>query len=49
MPIIAFVTDVGSMQRILAYLGERTQAPCIARPPAVLAGRRTSIRPQALI
>ncbi len=28
--IIAFVTDVGSIQRILAYLGEPTKAPCIA-------------------
>ncbi len=29
--IIAFVTDVGSIRRILPTLGEPAQAPCIAR------------------
>jgi hypothetical protein len=36
MWIIAFVTDVGSIQGILAYLGEPTKGPCIAPPSAVL-------------
>jgi len=39
-----FVTDSGSITRLLAYLGDPTQAPHIPRPPAVLPGRRTSIR-----
>ena len=30
MRIIAFVTEVGFIQRILAYLGEPTQAPRVA-------------------
>jgi hypothetical protein len=30
MRIIAFVTDSGSITRILAYLGEHTKAPHIA-------------------
>jgi len=30
MRIIAFVTDSGSITRILAYLGEPTKAPYIA-------------------
>jgi len=41
MRIIAFVTDIGSIQPILAYLGEPTQAPCIAlasRPRSSLGG-----------
>jgi hypothetical protein len=36
MRIIAFVTDVGSIQGILAYLGEPTKALGIAPPSAVL-------------
>jgi hypothetical protein len=38
----AMATDSGSITRILAYPGEPTKAPYIARPPAVLPGRRTS-------
>ena len=45
MRIIAFVKDVGSIQRILASLGEPTQPPGSPPPPAVRPmGRRTSIR-----
>ena len=44
MRLIAFVTDSGSITRILAYLGEPTKAPHIAPaargPPC---GRRTSM------
>jgi hypothetical protein len=32
MRLIAFVTDSGSITRIVAYLGEPTQAPHIASP-----------------
>jgi hypothetical protein len=45
--LIAFVTDSGSITRILAYLGEPTKAPHIA-PAAVVPGRRTSIRAKAI-
>ena len=39
----------GSIMRILAYLGEPTKATHIApRPPAVLRGRRSSIRAKAI-
>jgi hypothetical protein len=43
MRLIAFVTDSGSITRILAYLGEPTKAPYIAP-----AGRRTSIHAKAI-
>jgi hypothetical protein len=43
MRLIAFVTDSGSITRILAYLGEPTQAPGRPRAPS----RRTSIRAKA--
>ncbi len=38
MRLIPFVTDSGSITRILAYLGEPTQAPHIAPPVPVLPG-----------
>ena len=46
MRLIAFVTDSGSIMRLLGYLGEPTQAQGIAAavPPA---GTRTSIRAKA--
>ena len=49
MRIIAFVTEVDSVQRILEHLGEPTQPPLIAPPPEVLLiGRRTSIHGTAI-
>ncbi len=48
MRIIAFVTEVGSVQRILEYLGEPTTPPPQSpRPAALLTGRRTSIHAKA--
>jgi len=46
MRIIAFVTDVGPIQRILAYLGEPAQAPRIA--PAAHPARSTTIRAKSM-
>jgi len=49
MRLIAFVTDSGSITRILAYLGEPTKAPHIA--PAARGHpweERTSIRAKAI-
>ncbi|MDQ3776069.1 MAG: hypothetical protein M3461_17810 [Pseudomonadota bacterium] len=48
MRLIAFVTNSGSITRILAYLGDPTQAPRIAPAAPVLPGRRTSIRAKAI-
>ena len=36
--IIAFITDVGSIQRILEHIGQPTSAPRIAPPPAMPPG-----------
>ncbi len=47
MRIIAFVTEVGSVQRILEYLGEPQRHPLSPRPAPLLTGRRTSIHAKA--
>ncbi|MBA2593667.1 MAG: hypothetical protein M3495_10205 [Pseudomonadota bacterium] len=48
MRLIAFVTDSGSITRILAYLGEPTKAPHIAPAARGPPWEETSIRAKAV-